>query len=56
MELNNKPDKKSFSEIEYDIFGIIPLISKFLHYFLNNPKNIINIQSSLASSFSNILV
>ena len=56
MDLNNKPDKKSLTEIEYDIFGIIPLLAKFLHYFLNNPRNFINFQSSWATSFSNMLV
>ncbi len=56
MELNNNPDKKPFPEIEYDFFGLIPLIAKFLHYFLNNPKNFINFQSSLATSFSNMLI
>ena len=54
--MNNKSDKKLHSSIEYDIFGIIPLLSKFLHHFLNNPKNFINFQSSLATSFSQILV
>ncbi len=56
MDLNNKSDKKSLTEIEYDIFGIIPLLAKFLHYFLNNPRNFINFQSSWATSFSNMLV
>ena len=33
MELNNKPRQKVFFEIEYDIFGIIPLIAKILALF-----------------------
>ena len=51
-----KRDSKEQAEFAYDIFGIFPLVSKFIQHFLNNPKSVINYQSALASSFNSMFV